>query len=606
MQTTPATPAAAPAVPAAPPGRSGLRILGPYVARLRHHRREVALVHLLMLASTAFSLAIPLQAGRFVDVLAGRFPPEARLSTLVLVCALLAAQLAGTFLSTVVSERLGLDYISRLRKRLFAHLLELPSLYYGDQQGGDLSTRVTSDVGSVTYIATDGLVTLARAAITLVGAVWLMLRLDPGLTLVIVSVVPATMLLVHTFGRRLHKLARRMYDELGRISNHVQEVSGAIRVIKSYNSQAHEAARFDRLVDGYRHAGLRRAILSAALESASQVLLWIALIVVVVYGFAQMTRGATTQGELVAFFLLAYRVAMPVSALTTLYASAQGAVAAAGRLDGILAVPAERRRAGSPRPQFACRGELALEGVSFGYGDRPVLRDISTRIAAGEWIGVVGPSGAGKTTLTGLLLRLFDPAAGRLLLDGRPFDSYDLTDLRGQIAYVSQDPVLYDLSIGDNIRFGLADASDEEVRLAARRAHALEFIEQLPERFGTRCGERGQRLSGGERQRITLARAFLRNPRILLLDEPTSALDARAEEAVHAALQALMEGRTAIVIAHRLSTVRDLDRLLVLSHGRLVEEGSHAELLARDGLYAGLYRLQHGRDAASAPRTNGL
>ena len=204
-----------------------------------------------------------------------------------------------------------------------------------------------------------------------------------------------------------------------------------------------------------------------------------------------------------------------------------------------------------------------------------------------------------------LLLRLFDPSAGRLLLDGRPFDTYDLTDLRGQIAYVSQDPVLYDLSIGDNIRFGLVDASDEEVRLAARRAHALEFIEQLPERFDTRCGERGQRLSGGERQRITLARAFLRNPRILILDEPTSALDARAEDAVHAALQALMEGRTAIVIAHRLSTVRDLDRLLVLSHGRLVEEGSHAELLARDGLYAGLYRLQHGRDATPDPRANG-
>ena len=574
--------------------RPGLRTLAPYLRELRRHRRNFALVCLLMVLSIGFSLAIPLQAGRFVDALGGKLPPAERPAALAAVIALLVAQLVGTYLSTIVSSRLDLAYVSCLRRRVFDHLLELPSLYYADHQGGDLSTRVTSDVGSVTYIATNGVVALARATITLAGSVWLMLRLSPRLTIVVMAVVPATMLLMHVFGRRLHRLARQMYDELGRISNHVQDVAGAIRVIKSYNSQDHEAARFGEKVEAYRQAGVRRAILSAALESGAQILLWIALIVVVVYGFTLAARGTASQGQLVAFFLLAYRVAVPVSSLTSLYASAQGTVAAAGRLDGVLASPAERRRPGSPRPRLTCRGELTLEGISFAYGERTVLRDLELRIAAGEKVGVVGPSGAGKTTLTGLLLRLYEPSAGRLLLDGRPFADYDLTDLRGQMAYVSQDPVLYDLPIEDNIRFGLADVDETRVRQAAARANALEFIDRLPEGFATRCGERGQRLSGGERQRITLARAFLRDPRILILDEPTSALDARSEEAVRVALGALMEGRTAIVIAHRLSTVRDLDRIVVLSEGRLVEEGSHAQLLERRGLYAHLHALQLG------------
>ena len=579
-----------------PPERR-LTILLPYLRRLAEHKRDFALVILLMLAATAISLAIPLQAGRFVDALAGGLPRAERMRLLVAVGGLLVAQLAGTYLSTVIGARLDLAYISRLRARLFAHLLDLPCLFYDRHRGGDLATRATSDVGSVTYMMTNGSVSLVRALITLVGAVALMLRLNPRLTLVIVAVVPLTMLLVQAFGRRLQRLASQMYDELGQISNHVTDVAGAIRVIKSYNSQGYERRRFDRLLDSYRRAGLRRAVVTAALDSGAQILLWIALIVVVVYGFALTARGQTTQGELVAFFLLAYRVAMPMSSLTSLYASAQGAVAAAGRLDAVLAAPLEPGHGRPPRLSGPCRGEIVLEDVQFAYGAEPVLRGLTTRIAGGEWVGVVGPSGAGKTTLTGLLLRLFDPSRGRLLLDGVPYQEYDLAELRGQMAYVTQDPVLYDLSVRENIAFGWEDAGEEAIRLAAARAGALEFIERLPEGFATRCGERGARLSGGERQRITLARAFLRNPRILVLDEPTSALDARSEDAVRAALAALMQGRTAIVIAHRLSTVRELDRILVLADGAVAEEGSHAQLMARQGLYHSLYTLQHGAGA---------
>jgi ABC-type multidrug transport system fused ATPase/permease subunit len=283
-----------------------------------------------------------------------------------------------------------------------------------------------------------------------------------------------------------------------------------------------------------------------------------------------------------------------MGSLTSLYTSAQGAVAAAARLDDVFAVTPERRPFTAARVLPECSGVIDLTDVGFAYDERPVLQDISMHIGAGQWVGIVGPSGAGKSTLTGLILRLFDPSRGQLLLDGRPYQDHDLTDLRGQMAFVSQEPVLYDMSVHDNICFGLANVPADSVRDAAAKANALEFIEALPEGFQTPIGERGVRLSGGERQRITLARAFLRNPRILVLDEPTSALDAESEEAVRRALQALMQGRTAIVIAHRLSLVRDLDRIFVMSGGRLVEEGDHISLMEQQGLYCSLVHLQLG------------
>jgi len=581
---------------------TGLSALKPYLQLLRGHWLDLAWVNLLMVVSTGVSLAIPVYAGRFVDALT-RTAEEGGSSPLIgLLVVLLVVQLLTTYLYTVISARFGLGYITSLRKRLMTHLLELPSLFFTHQKAGDLSARMTSDVGSIQYLMTSGLVSLARAGITLLGAVVLMFHLNQRLTLVILALVPATILLVRLFGQRLQRLSRKMYDELGKISSHVQVVAGAIRVIKVYNNQQHERDRFDLMVDHYYQAGVRRARLAAGLESGSQILLWICLITVVVYGFYLTARQETSFGELVAFFLLAYRVAFPMSLLTGLFASAQGAIAAADRLSVVFASEPERPlpaaaapAPANPSPLTDCQGAVALENVTFAYGDEPVIEDLTLNINPGEWVGIVGPSGAGKTTVTGLILRLFDPQRGRLLLDGKPYPDFDLADLRGQMAFVSQEPVLYDATIRENIQFGLGRASEEQVRQAAREASALEFIERLPQGFDTLCGEQGVRLSGGERQRITLARAFLRNPRILVLDEPTSALDARSEEDVRHALAALMRGRTAIVIAHRLSLVRDLNRIFVLSGGRLVEEGSHADLLGRPGLYSSLFHLQQGK-----------
>jgi len=591
------------------PSGLSLRALRPYLSLLQGQYRDLTIALLLMAVSTAVSLAIPLFAGRLVDRLkatGGQIPEHLLLG----LGALLVLQLGGSFFYSLVSRRLGLRTVTRLRRRVFGHLVELPSLFFTHHKPGDLSSRINSDVGSIQRLLTGGAVSLFRAIATLVGAVILMFGLNARLTLVVLLLVPSTIFLVQLFGRRLQKLSRRMYQQLGQISNHVQQVFGAIRLVKVYNNQADERSRFDTMLGHYFDAGMRQAWLTAALESSTQILLWICLIAVVIYGFYLSGQGQTTYGQLVAFMLLAFRVTMPLGALTNLYASAQGAVAAAGRLDEIFSVAREGAddppRPATVRPAVAAPPDvpgdvtgtrISLDRVSFAYETEGVhvLRDVSLEIAPGAKIGVVGPSGAGKTTLTGLVLRLFDPSAGRLTMDGVPYRDIDLHDLRTHMAYVSQEPILYDDTIEANIRFGRQDATLDQVREAAARAHALEFIERLPAGFATEVGDRGVRLSGGQRQRLSLARAFLRNPRLLVLDEPTSALDAAGEDAVLQALRDLMQGRTAIVVAHRLSLVRDLDRIIVLDDGRIREQGSHDELVAANGLYSLLYELQMGR-----------
>ncbi|MBD3220799.1 ATP-binding cassette domain-containing protein [bacterium] len=589
--------------------RSTWSTLRPYWSLLSGQQRTFAAVLLLMLVSTAVNLAIPVQAGRFVDVLAEGGFEGAGPRAMAVLGVLLVMQLIGGFLYQYLSRRLGLRTVTRLRRRLFAHLLSLPSLYFTHQKAGDLSSRMTSDVGAIQSLLTGGVVSLVRSVVTFVAAVILMLQVNAQLTGVVLLLVPATILLVSFFGRHLRQLSRRMYDDVGELSNHVQEVSGAIRAVKVFGSEDHEQGRFDDRLDTYLGSGLRRALLSSALESGAQVLMWICLIAVVIYGFYLSSQGRATYGELVTFLLLAFRVAAPLGALTSLYSQAQNAVAAAGRLDDVFratpetdtlgaVAPSPRRPVASPPSAGREPATIRCEGVGFRYGNDEdaawTLDGIDLAVEAGERVALVGPSGAGKTTLACLVLRLFDPQRGRLLLGDRPYTDFDVRDLRRRMAFVPQEAVLYDATVAENIRFGLAGADDSEVRVAAERAQALGFIERLPDGFASRIGDRGVRLSGGERQRLALARAFLRNPELLVLDEPTSALDAASEEAVQRALVELMAGRTTLIVAHRLSLVRDLDRIVVLESGRIVESGPHAELMAGRGLYAHLYELQHG------------
>ncbi len=579
-------------------GLLGFGILTPYFRLLKNQRADFVLVLVLMLFSTSISLAIPIFAGRFVDAISGIVVGIPSHKQLIILGGLLVAQLLGTFFFKITSARLGLRTVTLLRGQLFAHMMELPSLFFSNQKAGDLSSRATSDVGSIQYILTSGFVTSLRAVLTLLGAMILMFNLNPRLTTVVLLLIPATIGLVRLFGWRLRKLYRRMYDELGKISSQVQETVGGIRTLKVYNAQNHQGRRFDEMSNKYLEAGLQRAWVQAALESGIQISLWICLLVVVVYGFTLSARGETTGGQLVAFLLLAFRVAMPLSSLTTLFSSAQGAVAAAGRLDDIFSLKPERQP-GTPTPAPDSRpATLDLQNISFRYpggDDSPVVLDnLSLQILPGQWVGVVGPSGAGKTTLAGILLGLLPPTAGTIKLDQKPYDQYDISQLRARMAWVAQDPLLYDDSLRENILFGLGNVAKEDFQKAARMAGVSGFAENFPEGMETRCGERGTRLSGGQRQRVSLARAFLRNPGLLVLDEPTSALDAESEDSIRLAMMELMAGRTAIVIAHRLSLVRDLDLILVLAEGKIVESGTHKELINHSGLYETLYNLQQG------------
>jgi ATP-binding cassette, subfamily B, bacterial MsbA len=580
-------------------GLLGFGVLKPYFRLLQDQKRDFSLVIAMMLLSTGVSLAIPIFAGRFVDAISGAIPASASRLQLMILAALLILQLIGSFLFNVTSARLGLRTVTRLRGRLFAHLLELPSLFFSDQKAGDLSSRATSDVGSIQYILTSGIVTFLRAILTLIGALVLMLKLNPRLTIVVLLLIPATVGLVRLFGWRLQKLYRRMYDELGNINSQVQETVGSIRSVKVFNAQNHQNNRFGEMSEKYRQAGMKRAWLQAALESGIQISLWVCLLVVVIYGFTLTARGETTGGQLVAFLLLAFRVTMPLTSLTALFSSAQGAVAAAGRLDDIFALKPEREP-GSPVP--APNSEpvaLSLEDLSFRYpgsADNPsVLENLNLEIPAGSWVGLVGPSGAGKTTLAGILLGLLPPTSGSVKMDGKPYQDFDISLLRSRMAWVSQDPMLYNDSIRDNILFGLKDISDEDLQTAIQGTGVAGFVEAFVDGLETKCGERGDRLSGGQRQRVALARAFLRNPGLLVLDEPTSALDAESEESIRQAMKKLMADRTAIVIAHRFSLVRELDIILVLAEGKIVEMGNHEELMGNSGLYCTLYNLQKGK-----------
>ena len=569
----------------------------PYLSLLKGQYSRLGLATLLMMASTAISLAIPLYAGRFVDAMGAANFTGLNDQQLLILVLLLVLQLCGTFAFTVVSARLGLRTVTLLRRRLFAHMLELPSLYFTDQKAGDLSSRVTSDVGSIQYVLTSGLVSLARAVLTLIGALFLMFKLNPSLTQLVLLLIPSTILLVRIFGGRLQKLSRRMFDDLGRISSHVQETVAGIRTLKVYNNQNHEENRFASMINTYMEAGMQRAWLSAALESGIQISLWICLIGIMIYGFALTAQGKSTGGELVAFLLLAFRVAMPLASLTNLYSSGQGAIAAAGRLDDIFAVTPERVPSAPVPPAHQAAPQIQLHNVGFQYpGTSPeqaVFRGLDLTIEPGQWVGIVGESGAGKTTLAGLIMGLFPPTSGQLTLDGRPYQDFELAELRSRMAFVAQEPMIYDMSLADNIRFGHQDTSAAQIEDAAEKAGVMTFAAQLPDGLETICGEHGAKLSGGQKQRISLARAFLRNPGLLILDEPTSALDAAAEQSIQEALKKLISGRTAIIIAHRLSLVRDLDFIIVVSDGRIVEVGDHKTLMRLEKIYYKLYSLQY-------------
>jgi len=577
-------------------GRARLRpllALAPYVARYRG-RALLALVALTVAALT--TLLVPVAVRRMIDF---GFTPRgialinSYFSVMIAVVAVLAFASASRFyLVMTIGERIVAD----LRRDVFAHLISLSPAFFDSARSGELISRLTADTTQIKSAVGASVSIALRNMMLFIGATAMMVITSPRLSGFVLLAIPAIVLPLVAFGRWVRRLSRNAQDTLADASAYASELVGAIRTVQAYTGERLANARFGREVEqayeaartSTRARGVLTAIIIFIVFTSVVFILWI--------GSRDVLTGTITPGRLGQFVLYAAFAAAGLGQLSEVWGEVSAASGAAERLFEILNVKPEITAPAASRAlPTPARGDVSFDHVSFAYSSRPniaAVDDVSFAVRPGEKVAIVGPSGAGKSTLFHLLLRFYDPARGVISFDGVPIKSADPKEVRAHIALVPQDSVVFAATARENIRFGRPEASDAEVERAADLAHATEFIRRLPEGFEAPLGERGVTLSGGQRQRIAIARAILRDAPLLLLDEATSSLDAESETLVQTALEELMRHRTTLVIAHRLATVLSCDRILVMEQGRIVEQGSHASLVAANGLYARLARLQ--------------
>ncbi|MBR1275814.1 ABC transporter transmembrane domain-containing protein [Bradyrhizobium sp. AUGA SZCCT0283] len=570
-----------------------LLALAPYVARYRG-RALLAFISLTVAAIT--TLVVPIAVRRMIDF---GFSPEgialinSYFSVMIAIVAVLAAASASRYyLVMTIGERIVAD----LRRDVFAHLVSLSPAFFDSARSGELVSRLTADTTQIKSAVGASVSIALRNMMLFIGATAMMVITSPKLSGFVLLAIPLIVIPLVAFGRWVRRLSRNAQDTLADASAYASELIGAIRTVQAYTSERLATSRFggevEQAYEAARNSTRARAVLTLIIIfivfSSVVAILWV--------GSHDVLTGQITPGRLGQFVLYAAFAATGLGQLSEVWGEVSAASGAAERLFEILRVKSQIAAPPQPAalPQPA-RGDVGFDHVSFAYPTRPdvlAIDNVSLAVKAGEKVAIVGPSGAGKSTLFHLLLRFYDPARGTISLDGVPVRSADPVDVRARIALVPQDTVVFAASARENIRFGRPDASDAEVERAADLAHATEFVRRLPGGFEAQLGERGVTLSGGQRQRIAIARAILRDAPLLLLDEATSALDAESETLVQTALEELMRHRTTLVIAHRLATVLSCDRIMVMDQGKIVEQGTHAELVAANGLYARLARLQ--------------
>ena len=494
-----------------------------------------------------------------------------------------------SYLVSYVGQRVVID----IRGQLYRKFQRLPLAYYDKHRTGEMMSYISNDVAALQNAMVDKLIELITEISVFIGSLGMMFYLDWKLSLLTFAVVPMVGQAMNIFGKKLKKSGTMIQERMADMTAMLQESLSAVRVVKSFVREDHEIKRYDQENERNFEAAMLNIRLMSMLTPTVEFLAALAVTVIVWFGGYEVVEGRITAGALVAFLTYAVNLANPVKRISRAFGTMQQALAAADRVFAVMDLPETIADKLDAKPLPKVTGRVKVDNVSFSYNEEaPAVKNISFDVKPGQMIAFVGPSGAGKSTIANLLPRFYDVTEGSITVEGMDVRDVTLSSLREQIGIVPQETMLFSGTVWENIRYGRLDATNEEIVEAAKAANADEFIRQLPNGYDTKLGERGVNISGGQRQRLAIARAILKDPQILILDEATSALDTESEKVVQAALDRLMVGRTSFVIAHRLSTILGADRILVLDHGEIVEDGTHEELLVKGGLYSNLYNIQ--------------
>ena len=582
------------------PGRKDPRPLKGLLPYLKPYTRQMALALVALTIAAGATLTLPVAVRYLIDLNFTAATVSDVNQYFIFLMAVAIVLALATAMRYYFVTWLGERMVADIRGDVFDRMILLGPTFYETTRTGEVLSRLTSDTAVLQSVIGSGASVALRNAFLLVGGLTMLIITSPKLTGLMVGVIIAVLLPMILFGRRVRHLSRLSQDRVADTSAIAGEVINAMQIVQAFVREAWEAARFRKAVEASFNVALRRIRARALLTAVIILFVFGSIVSIMWLGARSVATGSVSGGQLGQFVIYAILTAGAFASLSEIWGEIQRAAGAMERIMELLAEEPEVKDSEHPTSIADHGGRLLLENATFFYPSRPgeaVLNKVSFEVAPGETVALVGPSGAGKTTVFSLLLRFYDPASGRIFLDGTDIATARLTDVRQRIGIVPQETVIFSASAMENIRYGRLDASDEEVIDAAKAAMADEFIAPLPDGYGTHLGERGVRLSGGQRQRIAIARAILKNPPVLLLDEATSALDAESERNVQNALDGLMENRTTLIIAHRLATVIKADRIIVLDGGQVVASGTHEQLLATDGIYARLAALQFGGQA---------